>query len=74
MSCVYIYRPAATVTLEGLDLLSEESYVMPAIFLNLGFYVVIGQTVEFVSVTVCFPNAKKKYVTDVSLKSMVTAR
>jgi len=58
--CVYIYCPAAIVPLEGLDLLSEESYVMPAVFVNLGFYVVIGHTVEFVSVTVCFPNAKKK--------------
>jgi len=28
---IYIHCPAATVTLEGLDLLSEESYVMPAI-------------------------------------------
>jgi hypothetical protein len=67
--CIYIHCPAATLILEGLDLLSEESYVMPAILLNLGFYFVIGQTVEFVSVAVCFPNA-----TDVALKSVVTSR
>ena len=57
---IYIYCPAVTMTLEGLDLLSVESHVMPAIYLNLGFQVVIGQTVEFVSVTVCFPNPPKK--------------
>jgi hypothetical protein len=34
---IYIYCYAAAVTLEGLDLVSEESYVMPPIYLNLGF-------------------------------------
>jgi hypothetical protein len=34
---IYVYCHAETVTLEGLDLLSEEFYVMRAIFLNLGF-------------------------------------
>jgi len=37
VACVYIYCPAATVTLEGLDHLSEESCAMPAIYLNLGY-------------------------------------